>query len=72
MELGKEHILALQSDGPLLEQAIRSLRKKNRPRLRPSVHGDDDDQEDEDEAVIEVEMSGLRTDSNVGFPIYQA
>ena len=53
LELGKEHILALQADGPLLNRAIRSLSKKYRPRLRPTIHGDaqnepEDDEEDED------------------------
>ena len=80
LELGKEHLLALQSDYPLLDRALRSLSNAHRPRLQPSIHREDDgdgvvrgdedeDEEDEGVAVIEVE-GGLRTDSSLGFPSY--
>ncbi|CAE7803520.1 unnamed protein product [Symbiodinium necroappetens] len=74
LEFGKEHILALQSDGPLLDRAIRSLSNKYRPRLWPAIprdaHGEPDEERDEGEAAIEVETN-LRTNSSLGFPSYE-
>ncbi|CAE7811849.1 unnamed protein product, partial [Symbiodinium sp. CCMP2456] len=74
LDFGKEHILALQSDEPLLDRAIRGLSNKYRPRLWPAIprdaHGEPDEEREEDEAAIEVETN-LRTNSSLGFPSYE-
>ncbi|CAE7276766.1 unnamed protein product [Symbiodinium sp. CCMP2592] len=74
LEFGKEHILALQSDGPLLDRAIRSLSNKYRPRLWPAIPrdapGEPDEEADDDEAAIVIETN-LRTNSSLGFPSYE-
>ncbi|CAE7752356.1 unnamed protein product [Symbiodinium sp. CCMP2592] len=67
-ELGKEHILALRSDFPVLDRAIRSISKKYRPRLRPTLR-EEPQSESDDEPFIVAE-GGLRTDSSLGFPSY--
>ncbi|CAE7395816.1 unnamed protein product [Symbiodinium sp. CCMP2456] len=68
-ELGKEHILALRSDFPALDRAIRGLSKKHRPRLQPALR-EEPQSDSEDEPFIVVE-GGLRTDSSLGFPSYE-
>ena len=75
-ELDNFHILALQSDFELLDQALRCLPKRGRPRVRldgPREQGeeeDEDEDENEEEPMIVAE-GGLRTDSSLGYPEYQ-
>jgi len=81
-ELSNEyHLLALQSDEELIADALRSkFRNKNRPKLKkvgPEIHPDQDTplreehdvDEDEDGPMLVLE-TGIRTDSDVGFPSY--
>eukprot|EP00435_Cladocopium_sp_Y103_P068701 s45_g32.t1 len=70
-ELSREdHILALQSDQDLITKALRQICHKNRPKLKkvgPEAAIPGDAPEDEPLLVLE---SGIRTDSDLGFPSY--
>eukprot|EP00435_Cladocopium_sp_Y103_P067609 s45_g30.t1 len=77
----RDHILALQTDQDLITKALSQICRKNRPKLKKAgpeipeaampadapVEQQDDSDEDEPLLVLE---SGLRTDSDVGYPSY--
>ena len=66
-ELGKLHVLALESDAELIKEAFKcKIRREVRPRLRREKLRTD---EEDDEPVLVVE-GGIRTDSSVGYPVY--
>eukprot|EP00435_Cladocopium_sp_Y103_P046765 s44_g13.t1 len=77
-ELNKtDHLLALQSDQDLITEALREICWKYRPRIakvgpEAAVPGDvqmDQEDMDDDEPLLILE-SGIRTDSDLGFPTY--
>jgi len=82
-ELNKtDHILALQADQQVIEGALKGLRWKNRPKLKkagPEMAPPTADMEDMEEPMLREEDTGpllvleqpFRTDSDVGFPIFE-
>jgi len=85
IELMDSHVVALREDKEVIRQALKSVRKKDRPRLSLE-HGNNDAEEGNlmeqkaaagrmgDDVVAEdidiVEEVNLSTDSNLGFPEY--
>ncbi|CAE7445266.1 unnamed protein product [Symbiodinium sp. CCMP2592] len=76
-ELGKVHLLALQSDAKLLTESFNEeLQRSVRPKLRRQApRRDDEEAGAPDHEPLLVMMGdvhhGVRTDSNVGYPVYE-
>ncbi|CAE7904854.1 unnamed protein product [Symbiodinium microadriaticum] len=77
-ELGKVHLLALQSDAELLTEAFNGeLQRSVRPKLRRETPRRDDEEEGarDHEPLLVMEggiHDGVRTDSDLGYPVYEA
>ncbi|CAE7922092.1 unnamed protein product, partial [Symbiodinium sp. KB8] len=72
-EMGKLHVLALESDGKLIKDAFnRAIPRKIRPKLRRETLRIDEEEEHgtpDDELLLVLE-GGVQTDSSVGYPVY--
>ncbi|CAE7562285.1 unnamed protein product [Symbiodinium sp. CCMP2456] len=75
-ELGKVHLLALQSDAELLTEAFNGeLQRSVRPKLRRETPRRDEEEGARDQEpllVMEGGIDGVRTDSDLGYPVYEA
>ena len=72
-EMGKLHVLALESDGKLIKDAFKlAIPRKIRPKLRRETLRIDEEEEHgtpDDEPLLVLE-GGVQTDSSVGYPVY--
>ncbi|CAE7302140.1 unnamed protein product [Symbiodinium sp. CCMP2592] len=67
-EMGKLHLLAMESDGELIKDAFNhAIPRKVRPKLRRETLRMDEEEEDEPLLVVE---GGVQTDSSAGYPVY--
>ncbi|CAE7445317.1 unnamed protein product [Symbiodinium sp. CCMP2592] len=77
-ELGKVHLLALQSDAELLTETFNEeLQRSVRPKLRRAAPRRDDAEEGAPDHEPLLVMEGgihdsVRTDSSLGYPVYEA
>ncbi|CAE7356137.1 retsat [Symbiodinium sp. CCMP2456] len=71
-ELGKLHVLALESDGKLIKDAFnRAIPRKVRPKLRrETLRMDEEEQGAPDDEPLLVLEGGVQTDSSMGYPVY--
>ena len=72
-EMGKLHVLALESDGELIKDAFnRVIPRKVRPKLsREALRMDEEEDGAADDAPLLALEGGIQTDSSVGYPVYQ-
>ncbi|CAE7315857.1 retsat, partial [Symbiodinium necroappetens] len=72
-EMGKLHVLALESDSQLIKDAFNlAIPRKIRPKLRRETLRIDEEEEHgtpDDEPLLVLE-GGVQTDSSVGYPVY--
>ncbi|CAE7809097.1 retsat, partial [Symbiodinium sp. CCMP2456] len=70
-ELGKLHVLALESDGKLIKDAFnRAIPRKVRPKLRRETLRVEEEQGAPDDEPLLVLEGGVQTDSSMGYPVY--